>query len=394
MESLWNEVETENIFQHILNTEGEKHPLYSPEKLEECADYILSELKSYGLATDVHEFKVDGFDYTFRNVEGFIGEGDGPELLIVSHYDTVRHAPGANDNGSAIAVMLEAARILVKAGLMGNVRFVSFNLEEGNPARSEQLTRIAKSHDVVDEQGRYLSWHTAAIMKRWGATVVKLVYSGTDRETAASMAISELMDDLQENELALLREMERLSKGWTHTNWPGRTALMGSSAWAEQAILEKKELIGVLCLETMGYISKETNSQKFPDELDTRMFESFETQEDLTVGDFLAVIADGNSKSLAESFCEQCQEGSIALPYACLKADFGYEQAAYAMPDILRSDHAPFWRENIPALLITDTANFRYPYYHTRADTIDKLDFDFLTKICKATIATAIKLCS
>ena len=75
---LWNEVETENIFQHVLNTEGEKHPLYSPEKLEECADYILSELKSYGIATGVHEFKVDGFDHTFRNVEGVIGEDLGP----------------------------------------------------------------------------------------------------------------------------------------------------------------------------------------------------------------------------------------------------------------------------------------------------------------------------
>ncbi|MCK4567328.1 MAG: hypothetical protein KAU48_08465, partial [Candidatus Thorarchaeota archaeon] len=103
MSSIWNEVDTEKIYQHILKTEGEKHPLYSLEKLEACADYILGELKSYGLNTAVQEFKVDGFDYTFRNVEGFIGEGDGPELLIVSHYDTVRHAPGANDNGSAIA---------------------------------------------------------------------------------------------------------------------------------------------------------------------------------------------------------------------------------------------------------------------------------------------------
>jgi len=394
VEFLWNEVETENIFQHVLDTEGEKHPLYTPEKLEECADYILSELKSYGIATGVHEFKVDGFDHTFRNVEGFIDGGEGPELLIVSHYDTVRHAPGANDNGTAIAVMLEAARILARAGLKGNVRFVSFNLEEGNPATSEQLTRIARAHGVMDEQGRYLSWHTTAIMKRWRATIANLVQSGTDPETAASIAISELMDDLKENELALLRENERLFKGLTHTNWPGRSALMGSSAWVEQAVLGKKEIIGVLCLETVGYTSKEANSQKFPDQMDTRMFESFGTQEDLTVGDFLTVIADGNSKSLATSFCEQCQDDSIALPYACLKADFGYDQAAYAMPDILRSDHAPFWRENIPALLITDSANFRYPYYHTHADTIDKLDFAFLTKLCKATIATAIKLCN
>ena len=64
------------------------------------------------------------------------------------------------------------------------------------------------------------------------------------------------------------------------------------------------------------------------------------------------------------------------------------------MGDLLRSDHAPFWRQGIPALFITDTADFRYAYYHTPADTIDKLDFSLMTKICKATIATALNLTS
>ena len=394
MSSIWNEVETENIYKHILITEGEKHPLYSLENLEACADYILAELKSYGLKTGVHEFKVDGFNHTFRNVEGFIGDGKGPELLIVSHYDTVRFAPGANDNGSAIAVMLEAARVLAKVDFKGNVRFVSFNLEELNPAQSEQVTKLKQSHSIVDEQGRYLSWKTAAMMKRARELYDKLMYSGNDQEKAMSMIISELKDDLQENELALLRDEETIFKGLTLTNWPGRTALMGSGAWVESAMLKKKDIMGVLCLETMGYISKKKNSQKFPEQIPPKMFEIFDTQEDLTVGDFIAIIADVNSKSLATSFCEQCQDDSISLPYACLKADFGFEQAAYAALDILRSDHAPFWRENIPALMITDSANFRYPFYHTQADTIDKLDFDFLTKICKATVATAIKLCN
>ncbi|MHA1862529.1 MAG: M28 family peptidase [Candidatus Thorarchaeota archaeon] len=368
--------------------------MYSLDKLEECADYILSELKSYGLATGVHEFKVDGFDHTFRNIEGFIGEGEGPELLIVSHYDTVRNAPGANDNGSAIAVMLEAARVLSKSELKGNIRFVSFNLEELNPATNKLVTKHERSHGITDEQGRYVSWQTTAMMNKVNEAFTKFIHSGNDQETAMAMTISELKDDLQENELALLRDEEPLFKGLTRTNWPGRTALMGSSAWVKSALLEKKEIIGVLCLETMGYISKKPNSQKFPEQIPPQMFEIFRTQDDLTVGDFIAIIADGNSKSLATSFCDQCQDDSITLPYACLKADFGFEQAAYAAPDILRSDHAPFWKENIPALMITDTANFRYPFYHTHADTIDKLDFDFLAKICRATIATAIELCN
>jgi len=291
-------------------------------------------------------------------------------------------------------VMLESARVLAKSEFKGNVRFVSFNLEELNPATNEQVVKLEQSHGISDEQGRYLSWRTAAMMKRVGESYTKLVHSGNDQEAAMSMTIAELKDDLQENELALLRDEEPLYRGLTRTNWPGRTALMGSSAWIESAMLEKKEIIGVLCFETMGYTSKKPNSQKFPEQIPPQLFEIFGTQEDLTVGDFIAIIADANSKSLATSFCDQCQDDSITLPYACLKADFGYEQAAYAAPDILRSDHAPFWRENIPALMITDTADFRYPFYHTHADTIDKLNFDFLTKICRATIATAIELCN
>jgi hypothetical protein len=121
--------------------------------------------------------------------------------------------------------------------------------------------------------------------------------------------------------------------------------------------------------------------------MDSDMFKIFKTDCTLTIGDFFCIIGDRNSEALAKAFCTQCELDSIDLPYACFQEDFNYEQAAYIMPDLLRSDHAPFWRENIPALLLTDTANFRYPFYHTHADTIDKLDFDFLTKICKAVVA-------
>jgi hypothetical protein len=140
----------------------------------------------------------------------------------------------------------------------------------------------------------------------------------------------------------------------------------------------------------MGYISSVANSQHFPEEMDPDMFRIYGTKEDLTVGDFLAIIGDRNSSDLAASFCRQCERDTIRVPYACLQEDFSYEQAAHLMRDLLRADHAPFWREGIPALLLTDSANFRYPFYHTHADTIDKMDFDFLTNICKATVATVL----
>ena len=45
------------------------------------------------------------------------------------------------------------------------------------------------------------------------------------------------------------------------------------------------------------------------------------------------------------------------------------------------SDHWSFWDEGYPALMVTDTAPFRYPYYHTAADTPDKVDFDRLARV-------------
>ena len=112
----------------------------------------------------------------------------------------------------------------------------------------------------------------------------------------------------------------------------------------------------------------------------------------VTTGNFIAILGDLNSEKLAQSFCNQCKLTSIDLPYASLQIPLTFEDITkFGLFDILRSDHAPFWREGIPALMLTDTANFRYPFYHTQADTIDKLDFDFMTKICKATIATAIE---
>ncbi len=393
MEFIWDAADAENLYQHVLKTEGEKHPIYSPERMEECADYILSELRSYGLETDVHDFTIDGLDYTFRNVEATAGD-DGAELLIVSHYDTVRHSPGANDNGSAIAVMLESARILAQANLRGKVRFVSFNLEEGNPAFSKLYDEDKRLLGLNDEQGRFLTWHTSSVLKRWRGIYHKYAFSGLGFREAMLRATEEIERNLTKNELALLKGEQERMKDVDQMNWCGRTAMMGSSAWVEKAVTEKKEIRGVLCLETMGYISEEPNSQKFPQQVDPMMFEIHGTQDDLTVGDFLTIVGDVNSKGLADTFCEQSRHESIDLPYACLKADLTYEQAAMVMPDILRSDHACFWREGIPALLMTDTADFRYPYYHTHADTIDKLDFDFLRKVCKATIATAVKYCS
>ncbi len=51
------------------------------------------------------------------------------------------------------------------------------------------------------------------------------------------------------------------------------------------------------------------------------------------------------------------------------------------IPGIGWSDHWSFWKAGYPAVMITDTAPFRYPYYHSDEDTPDKIDFDRLARV-------------
>ncbi len=62
------------------------------------------------------------------------------------------------------------------------------------------------------------------------------------------------------------------------------------------------------------------------------------------------------------------------------------------LPDTRRSDHTAFWEQGIPAVMLTDTANFRNPHYHRSTDTIDTLNLDFLTSVADGVTAAALSL--
>jgi hypothetical protein len=386
-------VDGERLYQHVLKLEGTKHPIDTPKRLNEAADYILSEFKQYGLAVSEQKFKVPEFDDTFRNIEGKIKGGDGPELLVVSHYDTVEDCPGANDNASAVAVMLETAQVLAKQEGIRNVRFISFTLEELNPAHVLKARATAQSLGLRDEHNRYTSLQVNTVMKKLTQLQRKYWTMGRSPAEAIAEARAEIETQMSEAEIKYAKKMEAMHEGITATSWPGKTGTIGSSFWVEEALRANKKVLGVLCLETIGYTSDKEHSQTFPLGVKPEMFQTSKVT-DATVGNFLAVISDANSGKLIKSFSAQSEVGSVDLPCACLQVPLQYEQIAMGMGDLLRSDHAPFWRQGIPALFLTDTADFRYAYYHTQADTIDKLDFAFMTKICKTTVATAINLTS
>ena len=386
-----NRVDGERIYKHVLELEGTRHPIDAPQKMNEAADYIYSEFKRYGLAVNEQAFSVEGFDGSFRNVEGLIGDGVGPELLVVSHYDTVADCPGANDNASAVAIMLETARVLMEAKGAKDVRFISFALEELNPAHVLHLRNVAKRLQLLDEHQRYTSLHTSKVMKRLLELRRKGHATGKDPAEAVSDARSQLGGQMTAAENEYAREMEHLLEGVTLSSLLGKDALMGSNFWIEQALRSNRKILGVFCLDTVGYTSEKEHSQLLPKGIDKSIFQTHNIT-DVSIGNFLSVIGSMNSGDLLQSFCAQCKLGSVDLPYACLQVPVGFEVVAKMMFDLLRSDHAPFWRKEIPTVFLTDTTEFRYPYYHTQADTIDKLDFDFITKVCKATVATVIDL--
>ena len=62
--------------------------------------------------------------------------------------------------------------------------------------------------------------------------------------------------------------------------------------------------------------------------------------------------------------------------------------AATFLPVLKRSDHAPFWERHIPAVMWTDTAEFRNPHYHLVSDTPETLDYEFLGNVARLVAAS------
>ena len=132
--------------------EGERHPLTSPAALAAAADYIAASLASFGLRVERQPFEFHGA--THRNIVGTIPGRypEQPRVLVGAHYDTVPGSPGADDNASGAAALLEAARILAEGSLDRTVQLVAFNLEEpqGYTYRvgSRQFAQAARRSEV------------------------------------------------------------------------------------------------------------------------------------------------------------------------------------------------------------------------------------------------------
>jgi len=153
------------------------------------------------------------------------------------------------------------------------------------------------------------------------------------------------------------------------------TESMGSLRYAQKCQADGDKIIGMICLETIGYYSNTPGSQRYP----TRWLGYLYP----TTGNFITVV--GNIAS--RRFVHQVIRGlrRTAIPSQGMAAP-------HLLKDIFRSDHASFWRCGYPALMITDTANFRYAHYHTPEDTVDKVDFQTLARLISAIEASVMEV--
>ncbi len=143
-----------------------------------------------------------------------------------------------------------------------------------------------------------------------------------------------------------------------------QTALMGSAVYANAAKARGDRIVAMLSLETIGYFSDEKGSQQYPPPLHL-MFPD--------TGNFIGFVSNLRSARL------------LRAAQRAFKARSRFPIQAAPAPESLGgvgwSDQWAFWRAGYPGIMVTDTAPYRYPWYHTAHDTPDKIHFDKLEQV-------------
>ena len=281
------DVSAQRIGNHIKCLEGIRHPLTAPAALKQAADFIVGTLQKLGYSMSEHRFDYD--DRQFTNVIATRSGIRYPDkrVIVLAHFDTVSASPGADDNASGVAVLLELATVLNTLRFERTVHFIGVNLEE---------------NACDDDAG---------------------------------------------------------------------TGTRGSSALASFAREQAWDIEGVVVLESVAFAG-DTVMQTAPPGIPIKVPE---------IGDFIAVIGNEDSKGLVQGFGQAIDRYGIALPHLSLVVPGNGE----LFPDTRRSDHAPFWDHGYPAIMVTDTTNFRSPHYHQPSDTLETLNLSFAAEVCRAT---------
>ena len=139
-----------------------------------------------------------------------------------------------------------------------------------------------------------------------------------------------------------------------------QTPQMGSFVYASRCKERGDRIVAMISLETIGCFSDAPHSQTYP----APGLGIFYPK----VGNFIGLVGNVHSRSLLRR--------AIATFRAQEKLPSEGASLPAFIPGVSWSDQWSFWKQGYPAIMVTDTAPFRYPYYHRSTDTADKLDYD------------------
>lgn len=279
----------EKLKQHVYSLAQAigNRSFFEYEKLEEAAGYIKKELASSGYRVGFQEFSLED-----RQVKNIIATKPGKlkpqEIIIVgAHYDTCFN-PGADDNASAIAGMLELASFLFPVQTNRTIKFIAF----------------------VNEEPPFF-----------------------------------------------------------------RTENMGSRVYAKEAKKNAEDIRAAIILEMIGYYSNQPHSQKHPPLLN--LFYPHQ-------GNFICLVGNLSSRRLVNKIVTS------------FKSHSQFPIESFVGPTFISgidfSDHWSFWKEGYPAVMVTDTAFYRYPHYHSNLDTYEKLDYKSMAEVVRTLSKVLIEL--
>jgi hypothetical protein len=151
------------------------------------------------------------------------------------------------------------------------------------------------------------------------------------------------------------------------------TRHMGSRVYALKAWKQKEQIDGMICLEMVGYTCHDPGCQSYPFPL---MFLDYPKQ-----GNFIGIVGNLSSKGFTEALYRTFFRNPD-LPVVKLTVPLG----GYLLPSVRLSDHSSFWDRGYKAVMITDTAFFRNPHYHRASDTMEKLNYGFMSQLVKSLV--------
>jgi hypothetical protein len=268
---------------HIETIAAHEHNIAHYDELQKVARYLETTLESYGYTVNRWNFFVD--DKSVRNIDVVIeppSDAASPEVIVVgAHYDSARTSPGANDNATGTAAVLELARLL------GDLR-----------GKSRKRIRLAL---FVNEEPPYF-----------------------------------------------------------------QTADMGSLRYAEALSSQNEPVVAMYSLETLGCYSSAPGTQRYPVPFGLLLPDR---------GDFISFVGTLNSRPLVHEAVRSFRSHTRFPTVAGV--------APSVVPGFDWSDHWAFEQLGVQALMITDTALYRYPHYHRPSDTPDKVDVEKLARVLK-----------